>query len=167
MIVRKTEEKDMDAVCAIYEDASAYFLKNGIPQWQNGYPNRESLTADMAKESSYVLEDNGTVIATACLLAERDPNYGCIENGQWLDDEEYVVIHRIAIASACKGNGSAGLLVEEAEKIAYEKGYRSLRADTHDLNLSMQRFLTKHGFVPCGRIYVKDHAPRIGFQKKL
>ena len=165
--VRKTEERDIEAVLAIYADASAWFREQGIPQWQNGYPNRESLRVDMEKGASYVLEHDGKVIGTACILAERDPNYTYIENGQWLDDCDYIVIHRIAVLRSCKGRGEAASLIEEAEKTAKEKGYRALRADTHDLNLSMQRFLAKHGFVPCGRVYVSGGAPRIGFQKQL
>ncbi len=166
-MIRRTEEKDIPAVMEVIEDARANLKSRGIPQWQNGYPNADTIRQDIEDGASWLMEENGRIVGTCCIRLERDPNYTYIENGAWLNDEDYAVIHRIAVLVSERGHGYAGMFFRHAGKLALEGGYRNLRADTHDFNSSMQKALQKEGFVPCGRVYMADGAPRIGFQKLL
>lgn len=166
MRIRKTEEKDTAAVLEVYEDAKQYFSRNGIPQWQKGTPNAETLQEDMQRGYSYVLEEDGEVIGTACIIEENDSDYLQISDGAWLNDEPYIVIHRIAVRSSCKGRGTASQLLSFAEKRLQERGWRNIRIDTHEKNRSMRRFLAKNGFVQCGSVIVgRWREPRIAYQK--
>lgn len=166
MKIRKTEEKDIPAVLAVYDDARNYFYQNGIPQWQKGTPNEETLRADMQRGYSYVLEDDGEVIGTACIVEEADSDYLQISEGDWLNDEPYVVIHRIAVRSSCKGKGLAGKLLAFAAERMRAEGWRNIRIDTHEKNRSMRGFLAKNGFVQCGNVIVgRWREPRIAYQK--
>ena len=167
MSIRKTEKEDISYVMAVIDEAKEYFRHNGIPQWQNGYPNSETIRSDIENGNSYVLLKDQTIAGTACIITGNEPNYDVIEDGEWLNDEPYAVVHRICISTSLKGNGYAKELMEYAETLAKEKGYRNVRADTHELNYSMQRFLQKCGFTACGRIYVSDHTARTGYQKIL
>ena len=169
MTIRKTEEKDTAAVLAVYEDARQYFFHNGIPQWQNGTPNLETLQEDMRRGYSYVLEENGRIIGTACIIEESDPDYLSISGGAWLNDEPYVSVHRTAVANDAKGKGVGSWFFAEAERYARARGYRNLRVDTHPDNHSMQRLIEKNGFTACGRIYIprENNGPRIAYQKVL
>ena len=151
----------------IIRDAQASLKARNIPQWQNGYPNPEALRADIRDGASWLIEEDGTIIGTCCIRLERDPNYTYIENGAWLNDEDYAVIHRIAVLSSQKGKGYAGQFFSHAEKLAAEAGMNNLRADTHDLNSSMRKALESFGFSACGRVYMADGAPRIGYQKVI
>ena len=94
--VRKTDEKDIPSVMNIIDEAKAYFKENGIPQWQDGYPNADTILDDIRKGYSYVLEENNQIIGIAAIITTADPDYGFIE-GKWLNDEPYIVIHRIAL----------------------------------------------------------------------
>ncbi len=166
-MIRKTEIKDIPSVMKVIDAAKAYFKDSGIDQWQNGYPNEEALKADIAKGCSYVLSEEDQIVGTCFITFERDPYYTVIENGSWQNDEEYGVVHRIAVLPSYKGKGYAAQFIREAERQAKEKSIRNLRADTHADNRSMRRMLEKNGFVYCGDVYVRDHAPRIAFQKVL
>ncbi len=166
-MIRRTEEKDVPAVMEVIEDARANLKARGIPQWQNGYPNADSIRQDIKDGASWLMEENGKIVGTCCIRLERDPCYAYIENGEWLNDEDYAVIHRIAVFVPERGHGYAGMFFRLAGEIAREGGCRNLRADTHELNLSMQKALRKEGFVPCGIVYMQDGSPRIGFQKLL
>ena len=55
--------------------------------------------------------------------------------------------------------------MDEATKL-YPK-LPSIRIDTHDDNLSMQRFLTKYGFTHCGTIYLENKETRRAYEKIL
>lgn len=48
--------------------------------------------------------------------------------------------------------------------MAFCKGRMShLRIDTHENNAVMRHLIAKHGFQPCGTIYVEDGTPRLAF----
>ena len=87
-----------------------------------------------------------------------EEDYGVID-GAWLNDEEYVAIHRIANDGALHG------VVAFVTDFCKEK-YRNIRVDTHEKNLPMQRALERSGFVRCGTVWVRDKSPRIAFHLK-
>jgi len=53
------------------------------------------------------------------------------------------------------------------EKMCLEKGIHSIKIDTHEQNISMQRLLDKNGFQYCGVIFVADQSPRVAYEKIL
>ncbi len=165
MKIRNTEERDIPAVLDLYEAAKKSLRERGIPQWQDGYPNEESLRKDMADGVSYVMEEDGEVIGTACIQLKDDPNYSYVEGGSWLNEEPYAVIHRITVAYAKKGRGYAGKFFAFAEELAKNDGRRNVRADTHAKNASMKKALETFGFRACGTVYMADGAPRIAYHR--
>ena len=165
---RRTEERDLDAVIEIVDAAKEYLRLQGIPQWQDGYPNRESFYKDIEREISYVLEENGKILGTIAIDLEGDRNYNWIYEGNWLSEKQpYAAIHRVAVDAERKGSGLAGKMIEKAVKLCLEKGIFSIKNDTHRLNQSMQRMLVKNGFVRCGIIYLENGEERIGFERIL
>lgn len=164
MKLRLTTTNDVTAVMSIINEAKAYFKEQGINQWQDGYPNEISIINDISHREAYVLEDNGDVVATAMISSAPEPTYNYIE-GKWLQCDKYLVIHRIAIKNDQKGKGLAKIILDEAIKL-YPK-MASVRMDTHDDNLSMQRFLTKYGFTYCGTIYLETKDSRRAYEKIL
>ena len=170
MKFRKTEDKDRAQVVWLWRQAQAYFQEAGIDQWQDGYPNEESLKADMASGESYVLADpeTGLAVATAFVSFAGEPDYNQIYEGSWQDPEPYGVVHRVAVAPGLKGYGLAGLLIAGAEALCRERGIGSLRIDTHEKNLPMQGMLAKNGFIRRGIIYLgRGGARRAAFEKRV
>ena len=56
--------------------------------------------------TAWVLEEDGQVVATACLGLGREPTYDTIYQGAWGSEApEYAFLHRIAVSGACKGKG--------------------------------------------------------------
>ena len=173
MEFRKTTEADLPALQKIFDDARETMHAAGIDQWTNGYPALSDIRADMAADTSYVLEDNGTIAATAAILLNGEETYTVIENGQWLtvssDDENttYAAVHRIATARALRGQGIASRMIYEASVLAKKAGKKSLRIDTHRDNRPMQGMLARNGFTMCGIITLKSGAPRNAYEKLL
>ena len=88
-----------------------------------------------------------------------EPTYRAIENGSWINDEPYGVVHRIASDGSVRGTGTFCL------NWAYGQ-FRHLRIDTHPDNMTMQRLLAKLGFERRGIIYVlEDNYPRYAYEK--
>lgn len=150
-IFRKAVREDMPQLMQIYEDAKSTLRQQGVPQWQDGYPNEQVIGQDIDLGRFYVLILEDHVIAGTVLSPEPDENYQNID-GAWLTDGPSIVIHRIAVAKEYKGKNAASVLVKHAIAMAREYGCVSLRVDTHRNNRSMRRLLEKNSFRLCGVI---------------
>lgn len=167
MEFRKTNHKDIENVMEIIKQSQQYFKEQGIDQWQNGYPNPQVIKNDIDNNNSYVLLKDRKILATTAISFDGEETYNEIHDGKWLSNDDYAVIHRIAVDTNHKGLGLAGKIIKEAEKKCSERGVKSIKVDTHEDNKSMQKLLLKNGFEYCGVIYLEDGAKRIAFEKTL
>lgn len=176
MNFRKSTFDDIDRILEIIEKAKAELKKMGLDQWQKGYPNREVIERDVKKGISYVLEEtaennensgekvSGKIVGTIVLSPEREEPYSKIE-GKWItDDDDYMVVHRLAVDSDVKNKGLATKILEFSEGVCIENKILSLKADTHENNEPMKRLLAKNGFSFCGLIYL-DREPDLGAKR--
>lgn len=170
LTLRPTTEHDLHAVMEIIADAQADFAARGIDQWQNGYPNEQTIRSDIARGESYVVCNGaGEIVATAMITFAPDPNYAVIYDGEWLapDAPIYATIHRIAVALSERGQGIAEWIVGQAERMCSRRGAVSLRIDTHRDNRSMQRVAAKRSMTHCGTILLEDGAERLAYEKMM
>ncbi|WP_238884064.1 GNAT family N-acetyltransferase [Clostridium sp. YIM B02551] len=167
MIFRKTIKADMKEIMNIISQAQAYFKEQGIDQWQNNYPSVETINNDITNEHSYVLLKDNNIVATAAISFDGEKTYDTIYEGQWVSNNEFAVIHRIAVHSKYKGLGLSSEIIRNVEEICLNKGVYSIKVDTHEENLSMQKLLRKNSFKYCGIIYLEDGSKRIAFEKSL
>ena len=160
MIIRPATKEDVSAAAKIYDDARAFMKESGNPnQWSGIYPNGDDVLSGIDACTSYVCEDNGEVVAT--FHYERnadDPTYHKIYDGEWLSDDTYSVIHRIAVKY--HGRGIIDFCYSECFKLQ-----PNIRIDTHRDNIPMQRCLARNGFEYCGIVYLASGEERLAFQK--
>ncbi len=150
MLIRKTEPRDIKAAAEIYDQAKKYMRENGNPtQWDGDYPNERDVTEDMEKGIGYVCEDNGEIVAVFIFAVGEDKDYKEIYDGEWKNDDEYAVIHRIAVKY--HGRGIVDFCFSECFKM-----YPNIKMDTHRNNKPMQKVLARAGFEYCGVIHVED-----------
>ena len=113
-------------------------IKSGNPaQWGHFYPDAELIKSDICQNVCRVIYDKDGIHGVFALFKGAEPAYKHIENGNWLNEEPYLTIHRLARSF----NGS----------------------DTHADNQIMQKLMEKNGFMKCGIIYVKNGTPRIAY----
>ncbi|MFI3277512.1 MAG: GNAT family N-acetyltransferase [Rikenellaceae bacterium] len=159
MRVTKATLSDIDQVMAIYAMAVRYMQENGNPtQWQGGYPFREIVEEDISLGRLYLLRnDNSEIIAQFCFYIGDDPTYAYID-GQWLNDNSYGVVHRIA--SSGKTRSVAKICLDWCFS-----EHPNIRIDTHSDNHKMQQTLRESGYVECGEIIVYNGTRRVAFQR--
>ncbi|MEL1135019.1 GNAT family N-acetyltransferase [Desulfitobacterium sp. THU1] len=167
MEFRRAAFADINSIMKIIEQAQAYFKEAGINQWQNNYPNAEIIAEDIDNNHSYVLVNDGNVVATAAVSFDGEATYDIIYQGQWLSDHDYAVIHRLAVDDVYKGQGVSSLVINSVEQLCRNRGVESIKVDTHEGNIAMQKLLRKNKFQYCGIIYLKDGNKRIAFEKIL
>ena len=167
MEFRKAVESEINDIMKIITQAQAYFKENGINQWQNNYPNVETISSDIANKNSYVLIKDNSIVATAMVSFDGEKTYDAIYQGEWISNNEYAVIHRIAVDKTYKGLGLSSEIIKNVEELCLNKGVYSIKVDTHEENISMQKLLKKNEFQYCGIIYLEDRNERIAFEKIL
>jgi len=163
MLVRKTTEADFDRVMEIYASARTFMVEHGNPnQWgPTNWPPADLVHSDIACGKGHVCEHEGRVVGAFFFDYGKDiePTYAQIEDGAWLDDSPYGVVHRIASDGSVRGVGAFCI-----DWAFGQCGH--LRIDTHGDNVVMQNLVRKLGFVHCGTIYVEeDDYPRLAFEK--
>jgi RimJ/RimL family protein N-acetyltransferase len=163
MKVEKAGLENIETIMSVIDDARQIMRESGnMTQWDKGYPSREVISDDINNGEAFICLDNGEVVGYFCFMKGDNPdaNYHVIEDGAWLDDAPYGVIHRLASGRKVKG------IAKAAFDFAFSE-ISNIRVDTHHDNVPMRNFLRKNGFEYCGIIYVGDGSPRDAFQKRV
>lgn len=167
MEFRKSELEDVAEIMRMINKAKISLKATGIDQWQKGYPNEDVITEDIMRGESYVAVIDGKFVGTLAITFSAEHHYDTLRDGEWKNkDGYYAVIHRIAVDDDYKGKGIAGYLISQAEVLGNGR-IQSIRIDTHENNLAMQRVIQKQGFEFCGKITLYDGSDRLSFEKCL
>jgi len=160
--IRKSTLADLSVILDLRDQAREIMRSYGnVYQWPDGYPRDDMFLKDIELGGSHVmLDERGEVVGTFALIPSPEVTYNVIYDGQWLDDEPYHVIHRIA--STPDSNGVLDALLDYCES---QVG--NIRIDTHEANVIMRKGLQKHGYQYCGIIHLLNGDERLAFQKRI
>ena len=161
MEIRLAFPNEVDAIMQVIEEAKKCLADAGSTQWQNGYPNTETIIDDIISGQAYVALEEGELLAYAAVTKSPEKAYEAIYDGNWEGKEaEYLVFHRIAVASDVQGQGVAQTFLEG---LIEGFDYLDFRSDTHDQNKVMQHIFEKLGFKQVGKVPVDGE--RLAYQK--
>jgi len=160
--------EDIDEIMVIVEDGRALLATQNSGQWQDGYPNRDDFLNDINNRNLYVvLLDDGATIAGVCALTYHEADYDHLCEGKWLTDLPYMVMHRIAVKREYRNKGYGKDLFNVFIEVAKNKGYHSIRVDTHENNMRMRNIMKEFGFAYCGKAILKPNKDRMVFEKLI
>lgn len=165
VMLRAAAEAELPAIWGILQQAIEHRKRDGSAQWQNGYPNEQTVRDDIKQGHAYVLADDGTIFAYAAVIFGVEPAYAAID-GQWLTNGRYAVVHRVARSDAARGKGVATRLFQQVEALCLARGAYSIRLDTNFDNAPMLHIAAKLGYVYCGEIFFQG-ASRRAYEKVL
>ena len=165
MILRKATLADAPVIWEILQEAIAQRKKDGSDQWQNGYPNEQTVQDDITRGFGYVLVDSNATIAYAAIIFGVEPAYTDII-GKWLTNGDYVVIHRVATSNAVKGKGVATHLFKMIEDVCLKRKVYSIKVDTNFDNVPMLKIMARLSYTYCGEVFF-NNAPRRAYEKVL
>lgn len=144
----------------VFDQAKGIMRAGGnLHQWAGDYPSLAAVEADIERQGSFVIEDDGRIVAYFALLPSPEPTYAKIYEGEWLDDTApYHVVHRIG--KLLEAHGIFASIIEFALKQD-----PNIRIDTHRDNKVMQHLLASNGFAYCGIIYLASGDERLAYQR--
>ena len=146
---RPASPADLDAAFALVSDAIAAMRACGIEQWDEIYPTRSHLAADIGAERLHLLLDDGILVAIGCLDDEQPAPYAEVA---WTLAGPVAVAHRVAVAPTAQGRGYGALLMQGLEELAWAQGYRCIRLDAFCANPGACRLYEKLGYRRAGRV---------------
>lgn len=158
MKIQLAKEENLAEMREVFDYGRQVQLETGnLTQWKKGYPSNELMLEDIKKNAAHLcLSESDEILAVFSVFTEPDPTYVEID-GEWLNDEKYATIHRIAATGKVSGAGQYCIQWVMNQ-------YKNLRIDTHHKNKQMKHILEKLGFHYCGVIYLENGDPRDAYQ---
>ena len=161
MEIRLAFPNEVNQIMQVIEGAKKCLAEAGSTQWQNGYPDADTIIEDIISGQAYVALEEGDLLAYAAVTKSPEKAYEAIYDGNWEGREsEYLVFHRIAVASDVQGQGVAQTFLEG---LIEGFDYLDFRSDTHAKNKAMQHIFEKLGFKQVGKVPVDGE--RLAYQK--
>ena len=162
---RKAELSEITPIWEILQQAILRRKKDGSKQWQDGYPNKDVVQKDIEKGEGFVLVKEQRIIGYSAVLVNDEPAYEKIE-GNWLTNDDFVVVHRVAISEKYLGKGYGKMILKRIEDFAVSKNVYSIKADTNFDNIAMMKIFESSGYIYCGEVYFRESS-RKAYEKVL
>ncbi|SIP87966.1 Acetyltransferase (GNAT) family protein [Chryseobacterium sp. RU37D] len=151
--LRKAAIEDREIIWNILQQAIERRKLDGSTQWQQGYPNPETVESDIAKGFGYVMTVDEKIAVYTALILNDEPAYSTIE-GEWLSNGEFVVVHRVAVDEKFAGQGMVKKLFDYIEEFTKSHGILSIKIDTNYDNIAMLKILESKGYSYCGEVFL-------------
>jgi len=156
--IRKAVPEDLPAIMEVLSAARGIMRQSGnFHQWIGGYPSPEVIEADMDSGHSFVVEDDGAIVACFAFIPSPEPTYSQIYEGTWISDTPYHVVHRMGSTPA-----SHGIFRSILDWCTAQDPH--IRIDTHRDNAIMQKCILDYGFRYCGIIYLLSGDERLAYE---
>lgn len=165
-MIRRANNRDIEAIMGIISDAQAALRELGIDQWQDGYPTAEIIERDIESKVGYVYVEDNMVVGYAAIVLTGEIAYKQIDEHVWGTGEDYVVVHRLCVGKDFTRKGIALSLMRKAKELAIEAGYSGFRIDTHRGNVRMLSMMDRLGFEYRGIIHY-DSGERLAYDLKF
>ena len=123
---------------------------NDIDQWDDIYPNLPVVEEGARAGSLYAIRREGRMVATVCLDDVQPEEYQPL-NWQ-VTEGKALVIHRLCVHPNWRRHGLARRLMDFAESLAAEQGYRSIRLDSYTGNPRAQALYEGRGYRRVGQV---------------
>lgn len=144
MKIKLLEEKDVKIAFAIISDAIDFLKNQNIDQWQNNYPNLETIINDISNKTGYVLIDNNEILAYVSISLEKEVLYEEIKT--WKCNKQYAILHRVAVKSNLRNKKLFNQLIFNITNLLLANNIHCIRIDTHPDNKIMKKALSNNNF---------------------
>ena len=147
--IRTATMQDLDAIMGVVSSATRHMDSQGIHQWDDIYPDRGALQADIEKRHLHVMDIGGQIVGTISLNDVQSPEYSDVN---WEFSGKALVVHRLSIAPSHQRQGLATRLMEFTEQEAEKQGYNTIRFDAFTENPGATALYEHLGYRKAGTV---------------
>jgi ribosomal protein S18 acetylase RimI-like enzyme len=135
----------------------------GIPQWDDIYPSKAILNADIEKQQMHVIEVEGRVAGLIVINEVQSPEYASIA---WKHSGRALVVHRLTIHPDYQRHKLASYLMDFAEEMAATENYACIRLDAFTRNPAAFTLYENRGYRKAGIVLFRK-GEFFCFEKKI
>ena len=148
MEITQSSNEDVEAILALYDEATALQASKGMTQWPK--IDRSLIETEVDEGRQWKMMEQGQIVCV-WVVAFEDPQI-------WGErkDEPSLFIHRIANHPLHRGQGFVGKIVHWAKALCSMEHIRFIRLDTVGYNEGLIRMYTGHGFTALEPIVLDD-----------
>ena len=153
----------LDMIFDMYSAAIKNMEKQGIHQWDEIYPDKETLRQDILLNQMYIGEIDNKIAVCFVLNEECDQEYN---NASWIcPNARFCIIHRLCVNPIFQKQRIASQTMEYIESLCKNKGYDSIRLDCFTENPYSRKLYDKTGYSVTG--YAEWRKGRFELREKL
>ncbi len=154
MIVR-ADRSHLDAAWQIIARCRTALRERGILQWDDLYPTREIVAADIAGGRLFVLTCAGRARAVVTVDATPDEQFATVP---WTTAEPALIVHRLCVDPAAQGRVLGGRLMDHVEAHAEHHRFACVRLDAYSGNPQALALYRGRGYREAGQIFFPRRA---------
>jgi ribosomal protein S18 acetylase RimI-like enzyme len=151
MELRRLALTDLGLVVNIYKDAVNNMIAHNIFQWDEMYPDENTLREDVARGRMFAGVENNEIASVFVLDKECD---GAYSTAQWeCGSGGFIVLHRFCVRVDFQHRGVGTKTMKLIEKKMKGEGITSIRLDTFSKNPYSLRMFDKLGYKRVGEAH--------------
>ncbi|MGD8814611.1 MAG: GNAT family N-acetyltransferase [Anaerolineales bacterium] len=154
MDIIEAKPKDTGPIMALISECTKDMEASGIHQWDDEYPTREAIEADIANQSLHILRIKDKYSGIITLDGDQPKEYEDIE---WkYQTDKVLVVHRLAIDPQWQRQGIARRLMDFAEHYGQTNGHQAIRLDAFIKNPRAVKFYERRGYRKAGIVVFRE-----------
>ena len=161
-VFRRATLSDFKAVAAMYESAVGALCDSRIDQWDEVYPAKRMLRADILKRQMFVLTQQQRIVSAVVINRRQHQLY---KTAKWSFTRP-AVLHRLCVAPEFQHKGYGKKTVGCAEHHLRRTHRCSIRLDAFSQNPSALQLYEGLGYTMVGRVYFRKGEFKL-FEKSL
>lgn len=145
--IRPARIEELDSVYSLVQEATRHMDQQGIPQWDDIYPSKAILNADIENQQMHLIEVEGRVAGLTVINEDQSPEYARVA---WKHSGRVLVVHRLTIHPDYQRHKLASHLMDFAEEMAADENYDCIRLDAFTQNPAAFAMYENRGYRRAG-----------------
>lgn len=161
--IRLARIEELDFVHGLVQEATRHMDNKGIPQWDDIYPGKAILNADIENQQMHLIEVEGRVAGLIVINEVQSPEYASVA---WKHSGRALVVHRLTIHPDYQRRKLASYLMDFAEEKAATENYDCIRLDAFTRNPAAFTLYENRGYRKAGIVLFRK-GEFFCFEKKI
>ena len=145
--IRLARIEELEIVYSLVQEAIRHMDYQGIPQWDDIYPSKAILTADIKNRQMHLIEVEGRVAGLIVINEDQSAEYAGVG---WKHSGRALVVHRLTIHPDYQRHKLASYLMDFAEEMAATENYDCIRLDAFTRNPAAFTLYESRGYRKAG-----------------
>ena len=145
--IRLARIEELETIYILVQEAIRHMDEQGIPQWDDIYPSKAILNADIENRQMYLIEVEGRVAGLTVINEDQSPEYARVA---WKHSGRVLVVHRLTIHPDYQRHKLASHLMDFAEEMAAAENYDCIRLDAFTQNPAAFAMYENRGYRRAG-----------------